>query len=124
MRITALDHIALPVRDLEASLRFYRDALGLEVVNLEAFQRGQAPYPSLRLGPEVFLDLVPGRAANGLDHLALVVEPTELTAVARRLREQGYTVESDLRRRYGARGSAVSIVAHDPDGHRVELRYY
>lgn len=43
MKITGPDHNNWRVRDLEASLRFYRDVLGLEPFGLEEYSRGLVP---------------------------------------------------------------------------------
>jgi catechol 2,3-dioxygenase-like lactoylglutathione lyase family enzyme len=40
MKITGADHTNWRVRDLEASLRFYRDVLGLTLFGLEEYYRG------------------------------------------------------------------------------------
>jgi catechol 2,3-dioxygenase-like lactoylglutathione lyase family enzyme len=43
MKITGADHTNWRVRDLERSLGFYRDVLGLEPFGLEEFNRCSAP---------------------------------------------------------------------------------
>ena len=49
MRVTTADHAIRRVRDLEASLGFYRDALGSEPFDLEEYRRGERP-PSILTG--------------------------------------------------------------------------
>jgi hypothetical protein len=49
---------------------------------------------------------------GNVDHLCLVVEPTDL-------RDLGETGP-----RFGAQGIGTSVYINDPDGNTVELRYY
>lgn len=127
MKVKHLDHVGLAVSNLDAALAFYVNALGLTPVRVEDFRKGHAPYPGVKLGDDVVLDLIPyakGASTDPVSHIAIEVEETDLTAVAHELRRQGFTVESDLARRPGPKGSGVAIVVLDPDGRRVELRYY
>ena len=52
MKIIGADHTNWRVRDLERSLRFYRDVLGLEPFGLEEYHREVRPIVSLRLYPK------------------------------------------------------------------------
>jgi len=56
--VVALDHFVLRVRDLDASLAFYRDVLGLPIQFLEEYRTGQRPFVSARVGTQL-LELVP-----------------------------------------------------------------
>jgi len=49
MNIVGADHTNWRVRDLERSLPFYRDVLGLEPFGLEEHDRGERPIVSLRV---------------------------------------------------------------------------
>jgi catechol 2,3-dioxygenase-like lactoylglutathione lyase family enzyme len=121
-RITGLDHIVLNVVDVERSLAFYGDLLGLAPVRVDAWRRGEAPFPSVRVSDSVIIDLFPApRGEANLDHFCLVVEPTDLEAVAA---SGAFEVVSGPGRRFGARGDGTSLYVKDPDGNTVELRYY
>jgi catechol 2,3-dioxygenase-like lactoylglutathione lyase family enzyme len=70
------------------------------------------------------IDLVPARGApsgHNLDHLCLVVAPTDLVAWAA---GAGLTIAAGPGPRLGAQGVATSIYIEDPDGNTVELRHY
>ena len=74
MKITDADHTNWRVKDLERSLRFYRDILGLEPFGLEECHRGERPIVSLRVTPTFILHLRPDpefepAPAGGYDHL-------------------------------------------------------
>ena len=67
IRVTALDHVVLNCADVERSLRFYVDELGLEPIHVEEWRRGERFFPSVRVSAETILDLVireAGRAAG------------------------------------------------------------
>ena len=122
VRITALDHIVLNVTDVERSLAFYRDELGLAPINVEEWRRGERPFPSVRVDEGSIIDLVAlPRTGENFDHFCLVVEPMdfdELKASGR------LDVVEGPATRFGARGDGTSLYIRDPDHNLVELRYY
>ena len=122
IRVTGLDHIVLNVADVERSLRFYLDELGLEPVRIEEWRAGQVPFPSVRVDEGTILDLLDAdRSGVNADHFCLVVEATDFDA----LKESGrFDVVDGPGRRFGARGNGISLYVRDPDGNIVELRYY
>ena len=129
MRIDTPDHTNWRVRDLEAALSFYRDALGLEPFGLEEYRRGERPLVSLRVTQDFILHLTPDPAfkrgpTGGYDHLALVVEDAEPDDVAKRLQRIGIEVEEQFESITGARGEGPALYVRDPDGYRIELKFY
>ena len=131
--VVAFDHLVLRCADVEVTLAWYVDVLGLEPVRVDEWRREAAPFPSVRVSPDTIIDLIPGGSPPGssevdgaaglprLDHLCLVVESTDLDALA----ESGtfHVVEGpDVR--FGARGLGTSLYVLDPDGLTVELRHY
>jgi len=126
IRVRSLDHLVLRVRDLDASLRFYRDLLGLTAENEAEYRQGVRPFVSLRVG-EQLLDLVPDptydpATMGGFLHFCVTVEGS-LTPVVARLRERGVPLLHDEPVvRGGARGEGLSIYAQDPDGYMLELK--
>jgi catechol 2,3-dioxygenase-like lactoylglutathione lyase family enzyme len=121
--VVGLDHIVLRCHDIETTLAWYVDVLGLAPVRVDEWRAGTAPFPSVRVDAETIIDLVSGNddSSGALDHLCLVVEPTDLTAVAASGR---FTVLDGPGTRYGARGDGTSLYVSDPDGTTVELRHY
>jgi catechol 2,3-dioxygenase-like lactoylglutathione lyase family enzyme len=129
MKLTGADHTNWRVKDLERSLRFYRDILGLEPFGLEEYDRGDRPIVSLRVTPTFILHLRPDPnfepgPTGGYDHLALVVEETDREALAKRLGEAGVEVERRLEDVVGARGEGEALYVRDPDGYLIELKLY
>jgi catechol 2,3-dioxygenase-like lactoylglutathione lyase family enzyme len=129
MKITDADHTNWWVKDVERSLAFYRDVLGLEPFGLEAYERGEHPLVSLRVTPEFILHLRPDptfepASTGGYDHLALVVEDTTPDALAEYLEAAGVEIENRSDNVIGARGSGQALYVRDPDGYLIELKFY
>jgi catechol 2,3-dioxygenase-like lactoylglutathione lyase family enzyme len=122
LRVTGLDHIVLVCSDVERTLTWYCDLLGLEPVRVDEWRRGDVPFPSLRVDAGTIIDLLGGDATDGrLDHFCLVVDPTDLDALAA---SGEFTVVDGPSRRFGARGDGTSLYVRDPEGTVVELRHY
>jgi catechol 2,3-dioxygenase-like lactoylglutathione lyase family enzyme len=126
-QLTGLAEVVLLVRDLESSLRFYRDILGMTVISPEGF-----PAAFLRIGEE----------RQGVPHqIVLVPRPTEVQAGAKSKLERdvhhiGLEVAADQldteRIRLSQLGLEVRGGQHpflpveafyvdDPDGNEIEI---
>lgn len=122
LRVKAFDHLVLNVSDVERSLAFYLDLLGLEPVRVEEWRAGKVPFPSVRITPETIIDLTSRpRGESNVDHICLTVEPLDWDEV---IASGVFTVLEGPVDRYGARGDATSVYVQDPDGNTVELRWY
>jgi catechol 2,3-dioxygenase-like lactoylglutathione lyase family enzyme len=122
LRVIGLDHIVLVCSDVERTLAWYCDLLGLEPERVDEWRRGEVPFPSVRVDAGTIIDLIAGEPTDGrLDHFCLVVDPTDLDAIAA---SGEFTVVGGPARRSGARGDGTSLYVRDPDGAVVELRYY
>ena len=119
-----LDHIVLTCRDVEGTLAWYVDELGLTAERVDEWRAGKTFFPSARLDAGTIIDFFPASEAGdhrNLDHLCIVVEPTDLAALAASGRFQ---VVDGPATRWGARGDGTSLYVRDPEGNVVELRYY
>jgi methylmalonyl-CoA epimerase len=128
-----LDHIGIAVKDVQAALAFYRDALGLEVEASEdvTSQRVRAHFlpASAQAGGEadVKLELLESTAADspiakyldkrgpGLHHITLRVE--DLAAALAQLKSRGVRL-IDESPRPGAEGALVAFI-HPSSAHGV-----
>jgi glyoxylase I family protein len=128
IEINAIDHVVLRVRDLDAALAFYRDALGLAIerqLDLGLVQ--------LRAGASL-IDLVPvssplgriggpapGSDGRNMDHFALELARFDAAEIFAHL--AAHAIEhGEVSTRYGAKGSGPSLYIKDPDGNTVELK--
>jgi catechol 2,3-dioxygenase-like lactoylglutathione lyase family enzyme len=122
VKAVGLDHVVLNVADVERSISWYCEELGLEAVRLDEWRRGEVLFPSVRIDAHTILDLLQtDRTGQNVDHVCLVIEPTDLDAVAASGR---FDVARGPARLFGARGEGVGLYVRDPDGNVVELRHY
>lgn len=120
--VSGFDHLVLACSDVEATLRWYLDVLGLVAVRVDEWRLGDAPFPSVRVDATTIIDLIPGNPADGrLDHICLVVDRVDLATVSA---SGVFDVVDGPGRRYGAQGEGTSLYVRDPDGLVVELRHY
>lgn len=120
--VNAFDHLVVRCADVERTLAWYVDRLGMAPVRLDEWRRGEVPFPSVRASEDTIIDLVAGPGDDGrLDHICLVVEPVDLAGIAA---SGEFDVVEGPVRRFGARGDGTSLYVRDPDGLVVELRHY
>lgn len=122
MRVTGLDHVVLICRDVEASLAYYTEVLGLTSQDADKWRDGQAFFPSVRVNESTIIDLLPGEPdGKNVNHICLVIEPTDLEELAKR---PGLNFVEGPVERGGALGQGWSIYVIDPDAHVIELKHY
>jgi catechol 2,3-dioxygenase-like lactoylglutathione lyase family enzyme len=127
--LTQIDHVVLRVRDLDASLHFYRDILGC---TLDKVQEAIGLW-QVRAGASL-IDLIPldgvlgklggagpGGEGRNLDHFALQIDRFDEAAIRAHLAAHAIAIV-DSGPRYGALGTGPSIYIRDPDGNTVELK--
>lgn len=121
--ITGLAHACFTVSDLEQSLHFYRDGLGLK----EAFDfrndEGHRFGIYLYLGERNFIELFEGQLdapaeKQSYRHICLEVDDIEATVAT--LRARGIEVSPI---KMGKDHSYQAWIT-DPDGNRIELHHY
>ena len=117
MRATGFTHVSVSARDLEESIRFYRDFFGMEEVPSPEFS---GPVRWLRVGDlqlHLFLDKAPAPARH---HFAFDVDDFE--GAYKKAREWGVQVGSG---RYSTvrelPGGEVQMYIKDPAGNLVEI---
>ena len=131
VKITELDHIGLRVKDVEASLRFYSELLGLKTERVDEWRKGEIGFPSVRLNADTLIDffLSEKKVDNAnkemnQDHFCLVIEPTNMENLKTKLEELGVRIYDGPGKRWGGHGDATSLYIYDPDQNVVELRHY
>ena len=118
--INKVAHVVLNVGDVEASMRFYADALGMEIVAHRADRQmaflsfGEQHHDIALFGAPEGAE----RGKLGLHHIAFQIAGglEELKALNQRLLGQGFEVEDIV-----DRGITKSLHLRDPDGNRLEL---
>jgi catechol 2,3-dioxygenase-like lactoylglutathione lyase family enzyme len=121
-QVTGIDHVVLNVADVERSVSWYRDVLGLPTERLDEWRRGEAPFVSMRVSEGTIIDLFGvARSGENADHVALVVDGVDLEALAGSGRVEVVDGPHQL---FGARGTGTGLYVRDPDGNKIELRTY
>jgi catechol 2,3-dioxygenase-like lactoylglutathione lyase family enzyme len=122
MRVTGLDHLVLRVGDVERSLSYYCDVLGLPGERVEQWRKGEVPFPSVRIAGGTIIDLLQApRTGENVDHLCLVLPAADWEEAVER---PDIEIVSGPAQLFGARGTGTSVYTRDPDGNTVELRHY
>jgi catechol 2,3-dioxygenase-like lactoylglutathione lyase family enzyme len=125
LSVLGFDHLVLRCADVETTLAWYRERIGLAPVRVDEWRAGEAPFPSLRVDEGTILDLIPAQDvtdhAGHLDHICLVVDEDSLERV---VHDGSFEIVDGPGPRFGARGVATSVYVRDPDGLVVELRCY
>jgi len=136
IRITELDHIVLNVGDINRSLKFYTEDLGLQPERLEEFKSGKVGFPSVRINDDTIIDLFPSKDAGpearqpgeknnrNLNHFCLVVGQEDFSGIVNYLTQRQISIREGPVSRWGARGRATSVYFFDPDGNEIEIRCY
>ena len=136
MKIAELDHIVLNVRDIDRSLTFYTQVLGLQGERVEEFKNGKVGFPSVRINEHTIIDLSPlkgdsnlvqrerQKAQENLNHFCLVAEKADFAKVIEYLKDHKVSIIRGPESRWGARGRATSVYLLDPDGNEIEIRCY
>lgn len=122
------DHVNLKTRDMSRAINFYTQVLGMRLVRAERDSDDRVRFASLRVG-DLLIDLQPNDGdwvaeKGGLNHVAILVEPTDLEHLASRLRAFGVTITEGPVRRQGAFGYGQALYIQDPDGHGIELKHH
>lgn len=125
MRIQALGHVVLKVRDLTRAVAFYEGVLGMPVVAREtirgypmvffSFSGNHHDLALLEVGGQA---PVPPFETPGLAHVALKIgdDIDTLRAAREHLESRGVEIDRTVDHRV-----SQSLYLHDPDGHAIEL---
>ena len=132
VKIVEMDHIVLRCRDVDASLRFYNEVLGMEILRLDEFKAGNVRFPSARLNADTIIDFFPSpdqppigkEGIKNQDHFCMVIEPQDMEALKSQCLSLGIEVQQGPGTRWGAHGNGTSLYIYDPDDNVVELRHY
>jgi catechol 2,3-dioxygenase-like lactoylglutathione lyase family enzyme len=132
LRALSLDHIVLHVKDVETSLKFYSEILGLKILRYEEFKKGEAPFPSVRVSPDSIIDLLPRPDyirpekddLRNVNHLAIVFERFDVHGLVKDLQKKGVEVVRGPLTLWGAKGRGELINILDPDKNSIEIRHY
>lgn len=129
--ITEMDHIVLRVKDVDTSLRFYSETLGMKTERVEQWRAGEIRFPSVRLNDDTIIDFfasdqepIGKEGARNQDHYCMVIEPTDMEELKSKFEAIGVGIQAGPGKRWGSHGDGISLYIYDPDDNVVELRHY
>ena len=131
VKITEMDHIVLRNKDVEESLRFYTEVLGLQAERVDRWRAGEIRFPSARINADTIIDFfgsdqepVGKEGTKNQDHFCMVIEPTDMEELKNKFVEMGVAIQAGPGKRWGSHGDGISLYIYDPDDNVVELRHY
>ena len=131
VKITEMDHIVLRVKDVETSLKFYTETLGLKPERIEEWRAGKIRFPSARINADTIIDLfasdqepIDKDGIKNQDHYCMVIEKTDMEELKSKFEAMGVGIQAGPGQRWGSHGDGTSLYVYDPDENVVELRHY
>jgi len=131
VKITEMDHIVLRVKDVETSLKFYTETLGLKPERIEEWRAGKIRFPSARINADTIIDLfasdqepIDKDGVKNQDHYCMVIEKTDMEELKSKFEAMGVGIQAGPGQRWGSHGDGTSLYIYDPDDNVVELRHY
>lgn len=127
--VIGLEHVNIKSRDIQRSIDFYSEVLGLRLVRLDRNDDDTIRFAALRAG-DALIDIQPDTSnewdaqRTGFNHMALLIEPADLEAIADRCRDLDIPITEGPVARQGAYGMGWALYIQDPDGHGIELKHY
>lgn len=125
MNITALDHLVLTVADINKTIDFYVNILGMTEItfgdNRRAMQFGSQKINLHQKGQEIKPNAT--HATCGSADICLLTD-TPLDEVMAHLKAHHITIIDGIVPRTGAVGAIRSIYVNDPDGNLIEISCY
>jgi len=125
MYIERLDHVVLTVRDIEKTITFYRDVLGMQPQTFgdgrHALVFGQQKI-NLHRADGPFTPRAAHPVAGSAD--LCFVSSTPVREIVSQLEGHGVVIEEGPVERVGALGVMDSVYFRDPDGNLLEVSKY
>lgn len=122
MKLMQLDHLVLSVKDIQSSIDFYTQVLGMQLVefgdNRKALKFGQQKINLHQAGAEFKPHAE--KPCSGSADLCFLVE-TDIEKIKQELDNNKIEIEMGPINRSGSTGPIVSLYIRDPDKNLIEL---
>ncbi|MBA3883637.1 MAG: VOC family protein [Chthoniobacterales bacterium] len=125
MKIRRLDHLVLTVRDIETTVAFYTNVLGMGCVTF-ADRRRALSFGDQKINLHSADDPITPHAAHPMPGSAdiCLISAEPIADVIKSFQLAGVAIEEGPVQRRGALGSLRSVYIRDPDGNLVEVSTY
>lgn len=126
MKVLKLDHVGIAVKNMDETLKFYQDVLGLELADVEVVEEQKVKVAFLPVG-DTEVELLEStsedgpiakyieRNGEGVQHLAFLVE--NLEEAIEDMKNKGMRMIDEMPR-YGAGGAKIAFM-HPKSSYRV-----
>lgn len=135
-----LDHVVLWVTDPLKTARWLMEIVGFGPVRVEEYERGESPFPSVRVNDNSIIDLCPVADAPAVNEMTKTPDSSgfpvnhvcialssrdEYDQLAQRFEAAGVDTSARRQVTYGARAYAPeAFYIRDADNNTLEFRYY
>ena len=117
VKITEMDHIVLRNKDVEDSLRFYTEVLGLQAERVEKWRAGEIRFPSARINADTIIDFfgsdqepIGKEGIKNQDHFCMVIEPTDMEELKNKFEAMGVAIQAGPGKRWGPMGMGFPFI--------------
>ena len=114
VKITEMDHIVLRNKDVEESLRFYTEVLGLEAERVDKWRAGEIRFPSARINADTIIDFfgsdqepIGKEGIKNQDHFCMVIEPIDMEELKVKFEAMGVAIQAGPGKRWGSHGDGI-----------------
>ena len=116
VKITEMDHIVLRNKDVEVSLKFYTEVLGLQAERVDEWRAGEVRFPSARINADTIIDFfgtdqepIGKEGDKNQDHYCMVIEPTDMEELKNKFEAMGVEIQAGPGKRWGSHGDGISL---------------
>ena len=122
MNIRHLDHLVVTARDMDATVKFYTEILGMRLVMFGEGRRALAfgeQKINLHDAAKPYIPHARQPTPGSVDLCLIAAEPIE--TVMAELKAKGIRIEEGIVAKTGARAPLRSLYIRDPDGNLIEI---
>ena len=122
MNIRRLDHLVVTARDMDATVKFYTEVLGMRLVTFGEGRRALAfgdQKINLHDAAKPYVPHARQPMPGAVDVCFIAAEPVE--TVMAELKAKGIKIEEGIVAKTGARAPLRSLYIRDPDGNLIEI---
>lgn len=125
LKIDSIDHLVLTVKDIEKTIQFYENILGMQKIifrdNRIALKFGQQKINLHEINNNIHP--ISQTPTPGAIDICFIIQ-TDLQTAMSYIENKGVTIIEGPVKRTGAQGEILSFYINDPDGNLIEIAKY